>query len=75
MRHDDSIYLSWLRAESRCRAASHELYMLVNSGGRPPDRLLDEFSRSIQRAHDASVRYLGHLQELVRHSANSSEAG
>ena len=66
MRHDDTLYLRWLRAESRCRSISHQLYMLMNSGGRPPDRLLNEFQGAIDDAHASSSGYLCHLREVVR---------
>ncbi|RZI59641.1 MAG: hypothetical protein EOP37_10710 [Rubrivivax sp.] len=67
MRHDDAIYLRWLRAASRCRSLSHQLYMLMNAGARPPDHLIDQFKCAIDDAHASSNGYLGHLREVVRH--------
>ncbi len=66
MRHDDSIYFRWLRAESLCRSVSHRLYLLAQAGARPPDSLLSDFARSIDEAHESSRLYLRHLTELVQ---------
>jgi len=61
MRHEESLYLQWTAAETRCRALARDLYAKVRAGHVPTDSELRELAEASASACELFRRHLAQV--------------
>ncbi len=71
MRHEESLYLQWTTAETRCRALARHLYGRVRAGHTPTEAELRELAEA---SATACALFRGHLTQVLAQSGESPTA-
>ena len=68
MRHEESLYLRWTAAETRCRALARHLYGRVRAGHTPTEAELRELAEA---SANACALFREHLTQVLAQSGES----